>query len=137
MTTTTHRIASSLSTRTLLIALALGGAVGACNRGSSGGGGTTAPTPGPQAGNRFNVTVDGQGYHPATVSVHAGQPVTLVFTRTSDEGCGQQVVFPSLSVQRDLPLNTPVEVQVTPSASAPIAFTCGMGMYRGSVVATQ
>jgi plastocyanin domain-containing protein len=96
---------------------------------------TATPTPGPAGANRFNVTVDGSGYHPSTVNVHAGQPTTLVFTRTSDEGCGQQVVFPSLSITRDLPLNQPVEVQVTPTANAPIAFTCGMAMYRGSVVA--
>jgi plastocyanin domain-containing protein len=94
-----------------------------------------SPTPGPQSGNRFNITVDGQGYHPSTVNVHAGQPTTLVFTRTSDEGCGQQVVFPSLHIQRDLPLGHAVEVQVTPTVNAPIAFTCGMGMYRGSVIA--
>ncbi len=96
-----------------------------------------APPPGPQGAGRFNVTVDGSGYHPSTVSVRAGQPVTLVFTRTSDEGCGQQLVFPSLNIHRDLPLNQAVEVQITPTAAAPIAFTCGMGMYRGSVVATQ
>ena len=95
------------------------------------------PAPGPQSANRFNVTVDGEGYHPSTVSVRAGQPTTIVFTRTSDEGCGHQLVFPSLNLRRDLPLNQPVEVQVTPNAAAPIAFTCGMGMLHGSVVASQ
>ena len=95
------------------------------------------PATGPQGANRFNVTVDADGYHPSTVSVHAGQPTTIVFTRTSDEGCGQQLVFPSLNVRRDLPLNQPVEVQITPSTVAPIAFTCGMGMMRGTIVAAQ
>lgn len=95
------------------------------------------PAPGTQGANRFNVTVDADGYHPSTVSGHAGQPVTIVFTRTSDDGCGQQLVFPALNLHRDLPLNQPVEVQVTPTATAPIAFTCGMGMLRGTVVAAQ
>ena len=27
------------------------------------------PAPGPQGGNRFNITVDGSGYHPSTVNV--------------------------------------------------------------------
>jgi len=84
---------------------------------------------------RVSVTVDGQGYHPSTVTVPAGRATTLVFTRTSDEGCGQQVVFPSMNLRRDLPLNEPVEVSVTAAAGTPVAFTCGMGMYRGSVVA--
>jgi plastocyanin domain-containing protein len=83
---------------------------------------------------RVPVVVDAAGYHPATINAQPGQPLTLVFTRTSDEGCGQQVVFPSLNIQRDLPLNQPVEVTVTPT-SGRLAFTCGMNMYRGSVVA--
>ena len=85
-------------------------------------------------GNRASVTVDGQGYHPASLTLPAGRAATIVFTRTSDEGCGQQVVFPSLNIRRDLPLNQPVEVSLTPPVGE-IAFTCGMGMYRGSIVA--
>lgn len=86
------------------------------------------------AAGRVSVTVDGRGYHPESVTVPAGRPATLVFTRTSDEGCGQQLVFPSLNIRRDLPLGQPVEVTITPAAGT-LAFTCGMGMYRGSVVA--
>jgi hypothetical protein len=93
--------------------------------------GATSPA---QTGPRRAVTVDGMGYHPATVSVPAGQPVTLVFTRTSDDGCGQQLVFPTLGIRRDLPLDQPVEVTVTPERGE-LRFTCGMDMYRGSVLA--
>lgn len=95
-----------------------------------------SPNPPPAANataGRVNITVDGRGYHPASVTVPAGRPVTLVFTRTSDEGCGQQLVFPSLSIRRDLPLGQPVEVTTTPQPGT-LAFTCGMGMYQGSVV---
>ena len=83
---------------------------------------------------RVAIRVDAQGYHPTNVAVRAGQPVTLVVTRTSDEGCGQQIVFPSLNIRRDLPLNQAVEIAITPAAGT-MAFTCGMGMMRGSVVA--
>jgi plastocyanin domain-containing protein len=116
--------------KSLVAAVSFVSLISACSKPAA-----APPAPGPASGNRFNIPVDGSGYHPSTVNVHAGQATTLVFTRTSDEGCGQQVVFPSLSITRDLPLNQPVEVQVTPTASAPIAFTCGMAMYRGSVVA--
>ena len=95
----------------------------------------TAPTQTSPAGGRIAVTVDGQGYHPSTFSFPAGRPATIVFTRTSDDGCGQQLVFPSLNIRRDLPLNEPVEVTVPPPTSGSIAFTCGMNMYRGSIVA--
>lgn len=81
------------------------------------------------------VTVDGTGYHPASISAPAGGPVRLTITRTSDEGCGQQIVFPSLSIRRDLPLNRTVSVEFTMPASGNVAFTCGMDMLRGSIVA--
>lgn len=81
------------------------------------------------------VAVDGSGYHPSEAKAPAGKPVRLEFTRTSDEGCGQQLVFPSLNIKKDLPLNQPVAVDVTMPASGKVAFTCGMDMYRGSIVA--
>jgi plastocyanin domain-containing protein len=88
----------------------------------------------PAPAQRVAVTADASGYHPATVQVASGRPVTLVFTRTSDQGCGQQVVLPAQDLRRDLPLNQPVEVTLTPRAGT-IAFTCGMNMLRGSIVA--
>jgi len=89
-----------------------------------------APTSG-----RVAVTVDGEGYHPATIRAAAGRQLTLVFTRTTDESCGQQLVFPTTNVRRDLPLNQAVEVPVTVPATGSVAFTCGMNMYQGAVVA--
>ena len=87
------------------------------------------------ANGRVEVTVDGDGYHPATIRAAPGAQLTLVFTRTTDETCGQQLVFPTLNLRRDLPLNRPVEVAVAAPASGALAFTCGMNMYQGSVVA--
>jgi plastocyanin domain-containing protein len=86
------------------------------------------------ASGRVAVTVDGEGYHPATIRAAAGRALTLVFTRTTDESCGQQLVFPTTNVRRDLPLNQAVEVPVTVPASGSLAFTCGMNMYQGAVV---
>src|SRR5687768_7714267 len=81
------------------------------------------------------ITVNDRGYSPAEATAAAGEPVRLVFTRTTDEGCGQQLVFPDLDIRRDLPLNEPVAVDITMPASGRVAFTCGMDMYRGAVVA--
>ncbi len=81
------------------------------------------------------VTVNARGYEPAEVTAAAGQPVRLLFTRTTDEGCGQQLVFPDLDIRRDLPLNEPVAVDLTMPESGRVAFTCGMAMYQGAVVA--
>lgn len=93
-----------------------------------------APAAAPTADHRVAIAVTEQGYQPASVNVPAGQPVTLVFTRTTDQTCGTQVVFPSLNLRRDLPLNRPVEVTLTPAAGT-VSFTCGMNMLHGSIVA--
>ncbi len=93
---------------------------------------TTGATATPDA--TIAIQVDATGYHPAEASAPAGKPVKLVFTRTTDDGCGQQLVFPELDIRKDLPLNQAVSVDVTMPASGKVAFTCGMDMYRGAIV---
>ena len=96
---------------------------------------TTAP-PATEPGNaqRVAVTVTDSGYEPAEVQAAAGEPLTLVFTRTSDQGCGHEVAIPSAGIERELPLNEPVEVTFTPESAGELRFTCGMDMYDGKIV---
>ena len=96
----------------------------------------TSPAAAPKAPTRVAITVNEDGYAPAAVQAEAGQPLTLVFTRVSDKGCGETLVFPDRDLRRELPLNTAVAVELTPKADERIVFTCGMGMYKGAVVAT-
>lgn len=95
----------------------------------------TSPAAAPVAPARIAITVDENGYTPSEVQAQAGQPLTLVFTRVSDKGCGETLVFPDRDLRRDLPLNTAVVVDLTPKGDERIAFTCGMGMYKGAVIA--
>ena len=81
------------------------------------------------------ITVDAVGYHPAESHAKAGQPVRLVVTRTTDDGCGQELVVPSLNLKRELPLKQPVNIDLTMPAKGAVAFECGMGMMHGSIVA--
>lgn len=80
------------------------------------------------------IEVDASGYHPEQVGAKAGQLVHLVFKRTTEKGCGNQVVFPSLNIKKDLPVGQEVPVDVTMPASGSLAFTCGMDMYKGSLI---
>jgi plastocyanin domain-containing protein len=86
------------------------------------------------AGGTVTVRVDGSGYHPARIRAAANSEITLSFLRTTDECCGQELKIPSLSIRRDLPLNQAVAVAVRVPANGQLGFTCGMDMYRGSVV---
>jgi plastocyanin domain-containing protein len=81
------------------------------------------------------ITVDAVGYHPAESHAKAGDPVRLVVTRTTDDGCGQELVVPSLKLKRELPLKQPVNIDLTMPAKGAVAFECGMGMMHGSIVA--
>jgi hypothetical protein len=84
---------------------------------------------------RVEVNVSEKGYTPSVIEAKAGEPLTLVFKRTTDKGCGQELVFPGLDIRRPLPLNQEVEIEVTPRKGQSIAFTCGMNMYKGRVEA--
>ncbi len=81
------------------------------------------------------VTVDDQGYHPDTVYAPPGKITPITFKRTSEFGCGDELVFPTLDIKKALPLNTPVVVDVKMPDKGEISFTCGMAMYKGKVVA--
>ena len=82
----------------------------------------------------IHVAVTAQGYKPSSISAPAGKPVTLIFRRESDVGCGDEVVFPKQNIRKALPLNQDVSVTVTPTGQGEISFTCGMGMYKGALV---
>jgi plastocyanin domain-containing protein len=81
------------------------------------------------------VKVDATGYHPDKLHAKAGKPVRMLVTRTTDDGCGQELVVPSLHLKYELPLNQPVAIDITMPEKGELAFACGMDMYRGSIVA--
>ncbi len=81
------------------------------------------------------IAVTPSGYTPSSVLLRAGVPARLLFTRTEDGGCAQQVKAPDLGVRAtDLPLNEAVVVAFTPSEAGTFAFTCGMDMLSGQIV---
>jgi plastocyanin domain-containing protein len=80
------------------------------------------------------ITVDADGFKPSSVTFKKGAPATLVFTRTVDDTCATEVVFPELSIKKDLPKNTPVSITVPTDKEQKLTFQCGMGMYKSSVI---
>jgi RND family efflux transporter MFP subunit len=80
------------------------------------------------------IVVNEQGFEPAKVSLRAGTPARITFVRTTDKTCATEVVFPSLTIKRALPLNEPVVIEFTPAKTGDIAFACGANMLKGVVV---
>lgn len=85
-------------------------------------------------GGTVKITVNGDGFTPAAVEAKKGEPVKLLFTRTDDKNCGNEVVFSSLNIKKELPVGQEVAVDFTPSESGEINFSCGMNMMKGKIV---
>ncbi len=86
---------------------------------------------------RVAIAVDGKGFTPSSITLKKGQPATLVFTRTTNDTCAREVVFPEINLKKDLPLNTATEVDVPTGEARTLGFQCGMAMLKGSVVIAQ
>lgn len=85
-------------------------------------------------GGEIPVTADDKGFSPSSVTVPKGSNAALVFTRTSDDTCATEVVFPELNVKKELPKGKPVKIDIPTDKEQKLTFQCGMGMYKSSVV---
>lgn len=81
------------------------------------------------------ISVTENGFEPDNISVQAGKPVTLVFTRKTDGTCAKEVVIPleGQKIEKKLPLNEAVSVDVTFSKSGQITYACGMDMIKAVI----
>ena len=91
-------------------------------------------SPGRSTSQEARVTVTDTSFDPQRLTLRAGVPARVMFTRTSDTTCATAVVFASLNIRRELPLNTPVPIEFTPDKAGEISFACGVNMLRGSIV---
>lgn len=82
----------------------------------------------------IKVTVSKDGYTPAKLTVKAGQPVKLAFTRTDEENCGGTVVFPKLKISVKLPVGQTVLVELPAQEKGELSFACGMNMLKGTLI---
>ena len=92
---------------------------------------SVAAPPGVQ---QTEVRVDEKGFTPSEVKVEQGKPASLVFVRTTESTCAKEVVFPDLKLEKDLPLNTPVRVDIPTTEARTLRFQCGMAMFKSAVL---
>jgi plastocyanin domain-containing protein len=93
----------------------------------------------PAAGKRVEIKVTRAGFEPRQIKLKKGEPVTLVFTRTTEETCITAVDIPDEGVQGlDLPLGKPVSVTLTPKKAGTEPFHCtAMGMGNGKLIVRE
>ena len=85
----------------------------------------------------IRVFINSNGYDPARVIIPERKAASLIFLRTAESNCGGKVVFPDLGISREIPLGGVAVVELPPLPAGEIRFTCGMGMYRGSIMAIR
>jgi plastocyanin domain-containing protein len=88
----------------------------------------------PSSSGPITIIADSNGFTPSEVKVSKGKEAKLHFQRKTDDTCATEVVFPELNIKKPLPLNQVVEITLPPSGERRYTFTCGMGMYKSSVV---
>lgn len=89
-----------------------------------------------QTGNSqmVEIVAGKDGYAPASVTATAGAPVTLMFKTADSNACTATLAIPALKIERTLTTTGPTNVEIpAQKAGTKIGWTCGMGMYHGSV----
>ncbi len=99
---------------------------------------TVAPTNQPVVDGVRTVAIEAgkDGYNPERIPGKPGEKLKLVFTRTIEASCIDQLVTPD-GKTIELPFNKPVEVAVTVPNDGEVRFACSMDMFRGVVVADK
>jgi plastocyanin domain-containing protein len=86
---------------------------------------------------RFEIAVTRAGFDPGSVKVPAKTPLTLVFTRKTDATCAKTIVLTlddGKTIERELPLDKPVEIAATFPKAGTLVYACSMHMTKGTVV---
>lgn len=92
------------------------------------------PAPAALPAGAVAVTADDKGFTPSSVTFKKGAPASLVFTRTTDDTCAKEVVIPDLKINKELPKNQAVTIEIPTDKEQKLTFQCGMGMYKSSIV---
>lgn len=88
----------------------------------------------PAGPKEIQVTVTDNGFEPKELTIPKGQAAVVVMTRKSDNTCATEAVFTESGKKYDLPLNTPVRIDLTGTAPGTLHYACGMDMEKGSIV---
>lgn len=88
---------------------------------------------GPKPGEPVKIAVTKKGYEPWRVQARKDVPLTLVFTRTTDETCATEIVLPEYGINQKLPLDQSVTVTFTPTRTGELRYACAMNMFQGVI----
>ncbi|PIZ63102.1 copper-binding protein [Candidatus Saccharibacteria bacterium CG_4_10_14_0_2_um_filter_52_9] len=80
-----------------------------------------------------NIIVSG-GYTPHKILLQKDIPAKLIFNRKDASSCLEEVILPDFGVQRKLPVNQDLTIEVKPDKAGRFTYSCGMHMFFGEVI---
>lgn len=102
----------------------------------TGGAETTAVAAPPVADDgtqRIVIEAHDTGFSPASVTATAGVPTELTFRTANTQGCTRFVISDALGLEKSLPATGDTRIDVGALEPGSYRYTCGMGMYFGSI----
>lgn len=85
---------------------------------------------------RVDISVTEKGFAPDAIKVKKGESVTLAFTRKTDKTCAKKVIVQlgdGQKVEKKLPLDETVTLDVTFAKAGELRYGCSMDMYTGVI----
>jgi plastocyanin domain-containing protein len=83
-----------------------------------------------------NMTQTASGYSPNKFTVKKGVPVKWVIDSQNAFTCAASIRMPAYNIAQFLQAGSNV-ITFTPTATGPVRFTCGMGMYSGTFTVVE
>jgi plastocyanin domain-containing protein len=84
---------------------------------------------------RILIEARNSSYSPAALTVRAEVPTELTLRTNNTLGCTRYIIMESLGVEQSLPATGDTRIDLGTLEPGVHRYTCGMGMYRGSIEA--
>lgn len=84
---------------------------------------------------RIVIEARATSYSPSSVTARAGVPTEITLRTDNTQGCTRFIVMSSFGVQKALPATGDTVIDVGTLEPGTYRYTCGMGMYSGSITA--
>lgn len=82
---------------------------------------------------RILIEARDTSYSPASVTARAGVPTEITLRTDNTQGCTRFIIMDSFGVQQSLPATGDTVIDVGKLDPGTYRYTCGMGMYSGSI----
>ena len=82
---------------------------------------------------RIIIDVRDSSYSPSNVTARAGVPTEVTLRTNNTQGCTRSIVMSDLGVEKILPATGDTVIDLGELEPGTYRYTCGMGMYSGSI----